>query len=137
VEEVAYQLEESLQLLEPAGHSLVDCCVPLVASPGFTVSPPSSLARSGAFEGGGGGVFADGLLASTGSASCPLRFDPFSFSPDEAPPAGGGGGFALPSPQPGLEVVRVEAEDLVLRVVGAPLVMGVASLVSPGPRSAA
>jgi len=33
VEEVTYQLEESLQLLELAEPLLVDCCVPLVASP--------------------------------------------------------------------------------------------------------
>jgi len=33
VEEVVYQLEESLQLLEPAEHSLVNCCVPLAVSP--------------------------------------------------------------------------------------------------------
>jgi len=102
---------------------------------GFTVSPPSSLARCGAFEGVSGGVLTDGLLVSTGSASCPLRFDPFPFSPDGAPPAGGG--FTLPSPSAGLEVVRVEAEDLALWLVGVPPVVGVAFPALSDPRTAA
>jgi len=102
--------------------------------PWFAVSPPSSLTRAGVLEGGGGGVLTDGLLVSTGSASCPLRFDPFSLSPDGAPPVGV---FALSSPYMGSEVMVAEAEGLVLGAVGALPLMEVAFPALPIPLSAA
>ena len=132
-----YPLEESLQWLGPAGHSLVDCYVPLVVF-------PVSLGSLSLLPLRWPGVEPLKVLAEVylpmgywfPSAVLPARYGLTRFPCLQTEPLPRGG-FAFLGPSTGLEVVRVEAEDRALRLLGVPPVVGVAFSALPDPQTAA